>query len=118
MLFPHAGRAMPDQRGRLTPGDHEKIRDWWLTRERWKAPVVCPVCQTTEWRVLDYALVLNRYGEYADVSGTPSYPVVAVGCVTCAHTMLFNAVMIGITGAYDPKNDPTVLAALPKPSGS
>jgi hypothetical protein len=109
---------MPDQRGRLTPADHEKIREWWLTRERWKAPVVCSVCQTTNWRVAEYVLVLQRHGDDADVLGTPSYPMVALGCSNCGHSIFFNAVMMGISTEYDPKLDPTVLAALPKPSES
>jgi hypothetical protein len=41
-----SGGAMPDAYGRLTPEDNAKIQQWWVGR--WNAPVICPVCKTTE----------------------------------------------------------------------
>ena len=117
MLSLGMGGTMPDQRGRLTPEDFEKIRQWWLTNERWKASVVCPACQTTSWTVLDFVLQLMRHGEDAIVTGTPAYPMIGVICNHCSHTMLFNAVTMGVVGEYDPKVDSTALPSLPPPRG-
>jgi hypothetical protein len=104
------GGLMPDDRGRLTPEDHTKLREWW--GQYWRGSVACPVCKTTEWVVGEHVVSVNRLASDAGVDGSPSYQMVLVGCKTCSHTMFFNAVQIGLTPHYDPATD---LAMLPAP---
>jgi hypothetical protein len=107
---------MPDQHGRLTEADHEKIRAWWTGR--WNEPVTCPVCKTNDWGVGEHVVLLSRHANDAFRPGTPAYMMITVGCKTCAHTMLFNAVHIGIVAPYDPALDTTEsLRALTGPDG-
>lgn len=118
MLARLVGRAMPDENGRLTPEDHEKIRRWWLSNENWRAPVTCPVCKTDQWAVWDHVTVMTRHSLNGDLIGSPAYPLVGVCCKHCTHTIFFSAVAMGVAIHYDPTGDPIVLAALPSPSGS
>jgi hypothetical protein len=93
---------MPDSSGRLTPEDNAKIQAWWS--KHWKAPVICPVCKTTDWTVADYVVNVIRHSSEA-LSG-PTYPHIIVGCKTCAHAMFFNAVSIGLSPAWAPPLPP------------
>jgi hypothetical protein len=106
------GGAMPDQSGRLTPEDHQKIQNWWIGR--WKIPVVCPVCKTSEWMVGEYVVTLSRAASDAFVSGTPVYQMIQVGCIFCSHTMLFNAVSMGVMTAYDATRQSAQALTAPK----
>jgi hypothetical protein len=109
---------MPDQYGRLTPDDHEKIRDWWTAPGHWHGPVECTVCKTAAWSTMDHVVVVQRHSLFNNVPGTVAYPMIGVVCNQCSHTMFFSAVRMGIAEVYDPSNDPITLAALPPPSGS
>jgi hypothetical protein len=95
---------MPDQHGRLTAEDHQKIRDWWVGR--WSVPVICPVCKTGNWGIGEHVVVLHRNGVDSYVPGTPSYQMILVYCKACSHTMFFNAVTMGILPPYNPAADP------------
>jgi hypothetical protein len=87
--------VMPDETGALTPPDNEKIQNWW--NQHWKGPVICPVCKTTEWTVTPHVVNIQRHAIDATVANTVSYPHIIVTCKTCAHSMFFNAVQIGIS---------------------
>jgi hypothetical protein len=86
---------MPDETGALTPPDNEKIQNWW--NQHWKGPVTCPVCKTTEWTVAPHVVNIQRHAIDATVANTVSYPHILVTCKSCAHSMFFNAVQIGIS---------------------
>lgn len=91
---------MPDNNGKLEPRDYETISSWWTNR--WKNPVVCPVCKTSEWVVSEYVVNIPRHAHNAFEGDTPTYPHIMVGCKCCAHNMLFNAVAIGVSQPADP----------------
>ena len=86
---------MPDSTGVLTPSDNDKIQNWWNLH--WKAPVTCPVCKTSEWTVAPHVVNLQRHAIDASVGNTVSYPHIVVTCKSCAHSMFFNAVQIGVS---------------------
>jgi RNase P subunit RPR2 len=88
---------MPDSTGALTPSDNDKIQNWW--NQHWKAPVTCPVCKTTEWTVAPHVVNIQRHAIDAAVANTVSYPHIVVTCKSCAHSMFFNAVQIGISAS-------------------
>lgn len=89
---------MPDLSGQLTTDDIAKIHQWWIGR--WKDPVVCPVCKSQEWGMASHVVTLHRNANDAFIPTTQNYPHLLVGCKTCAHTMLFNAVQMGISLPY------------------
>ena len=78
---------MPDETGRLSAEDHEKIQKWWLTGPRWKAPVRCPVCQTQKWTVSNYVVEIERHAADQSEEGSMTFPFVMVACNHCAHTL-------------------------------
>jgi hypothetical protein len=116
ILARQLGGIMPDADGKLTPEDHQKIQAWWTTGNHWMGPVICPVCKTTEWSVADHILLLTRHSANGLVSGSIAYPMIGVYCRNCSHTMLFNAVTMGVAGAYNPAADQTVHTLLPAPN--
>jgi hypothetical protein len=89
---------MPDSTGALTSSDNEKIQNWWNLH--WKAPVTCPVCKTSEWTVAPHVINIQRHATDAAVGNTISYPHIVVTCKSCAHSMFFNAVQIGVSASH------------------
>ena len=89
---------MPDANGRLTPEDIQKVAAWW--QQHWKAPVVCPVCKTSEWSTAAHVVNVPRHAADAYAPNAVTYPQIAVGCNACGHTMFFNAVKMGITPMF------------------
>jgi predicted nucleic-acid-binding Zn-ribbon protein len=104
MLAAKVRMAMPDASGRLTDADNDIIQQWW--NGRWKAPVTCPVCKTTEWTIAPHVVDVNRYAADASASDTVTYPHIVVTCKRCAHAMFFNAAQIGVTATYKPHPQP------------
>jgi hypothetical protein len=94
--------TMPDEHGQLNEVDNDLIERWWSQHS--KDSVTCPVCKTTDWKL--GAHLVNVEGHAADVNGSnrPTYPHVIVTCKSCAHSMLFNAVQIGIATPRRPSD--------------
>jgi hypothetical protein len=92
--------AMPDSSGRLSQADNDTIKRWW--DQHWKEPVICPVCKTSDWSLGPHIVNVQRHAADAGVANTPTYPHILVSCKTCAHTMFFNAVTIGVAAAEAP----------------
>jgi hypothetical protein len=69
----------------------------------------CPFCRSSELRIADRIFYMADYDAKGMVLGGPTIPVVAVICLTCGHTMLFNAVVLGLvpSGDADKKEAPT-----------
>ena len=106
---------MPDDRGKLNPEDHAKINAWW--QGRWRGPIACPICQTSEWKVQDYVVNYSRHARDAYTDGTPSFPMILVTCQTCTNTLSFSAVSMGVTPEYQEAADPLALAPPGGPYG-
>lgn len=85
---------MADQSGKLTKQEKQKAIDWIKERGGNRA-ITCSVCYATSWMVGDnlVAPVIFRTGY---VLGGPAYPQVMLICKNCGHTMLLNAVMMGL----------------------
>jgi hypothetical protein len=62
---------MPDSYGNLTADDNEKVQRWWV--QHWKAPVICPVCKTTEWVQASHVVNVVRHASDAYAPNTVSY---------------------------------------------
>lgn len=86
---------MPDQHGKLTAEDTAKVAKWWTGR--WKSPVVCPVCKTSDWTLAPHLVGLHRLAVDPLSETGEVYHMILVGCRNCAHTMTFNAVQVGLS---------------------
>jgi hypothetical protein len=64
--------------------------------EKWKGQKLCPVCQSNKWGVSDKPVELREFTPGAFVVGGPVYPLVSVTCNVCGHTLLFNAIVMGV----------------------
>jgi hypothetical protein len=102
---------MPDDHGSLTQQDRDTIQRWWTGR--WKNPVICPVCKTTEWWLAEHVVNFNRHAPDRWEPESVSYPHIMVGCKTCFHTMFFNAVAVGVSPPHP--DEAAELALLPPP---
>lgn len=79
----------------------KKITDW--LNERWLGLKQCPICRKNTWTIVDDLVSPNISRDGGLVIGGTSYPQVMVICGNCAHTLYFNAVMIGVVGGADEK---------------
>jgi hypothetical protein len=91
---------MPDEHGRLTEADNDLIERWWGQHS--KDSVTCPVCKTTNWKIVEHLVNIQGNAAGANASNTPAYPHVIVTCKFCAHSIFFNAVQVGIAATYVP----------------
>jgi hypothetical protein len=64
----------------------------WI-RAHWTGSQSCPVCKNSEWRVGNI-VEARLYGEPASVGAL--YPYVPYTCTTCALTLFFNAIDMGL----------------------
>jgi predicted nucleic-acid-binding Zn-ribbon protein len=67
--------------------------------QKWKHPQDCPICHSIEWKIPQSLLELREYEE-GDIIAYPKdsaiIPLVAVTCINCGYTLLFNAITAGI----------------------
>ena len=93
---------MPDPEGKLTDEDKDKIKKWFA--DKWKEPVICPVCRGDAWIIADHVVTTVRAGEKATFVGGITYPQVMVICNKCGLTLFFNAVMMGVVKPKEEAN--------------
>ncbi len=93
---------MPDSSGALTPADHDKIKAWFAAH--WKDPVACPVCKTSQWTYGGFIVKAIRNAPDALQPGTAAFPYLPVSCNTCAHTMFFAVIPMGLYAAPPVQN--------------
>ena len=74
--------------------DPEVFRQW--LEKHWKGPKLCPTCSTNNWHVGDIARELRTFQQPSDVFGGAVVPLAALTCLTCGHTLLFNALIAGL----------------------
>ena len=85
---------MPDASGILSAEDKQKVEEW--LKAKWKSPAKCPVSKDNNWIIGDHVVTPMNYAASGAIIGGRVYPQVMLICGTCGHTMLFNAVIIGI----------------------
>jgi hypothetical protein len=85
---------VPDQVGKLTDDEKTKAIAW--LKEKWKEPSNCPISKDNNWTIGDHVITPFVIGNGGAISANVAYPHVLLICKTCGHTILFNAVMMGI----------------------
>ena len=80
----------------LTRQQKDLVSDWlnprWLTKK-------CPVCSHNNWVIADHLVHGLTYSGGGVTIGGPLYPLVLLICQNCAHTLVFNAVVMGLVPA-------------------
>lgn len=85
---------MPDQNGRLTPEDQERVVSW--LQARWGVTPECPFHGRTSWQIGETLVQTVQYSPSGFLVGGLVYPLIVVTCSTCGFTVLVNAVLAGI----------------------
>ena len=67
----------------------------WLNKH-WHGNRLCPVCGHNSWTVSDELVEIRPFKGGAMVLGGALFPLMVVTCTTCGHTLLFNAVVVGL----------------------
>ena len=67
----------------------------WLD-QHWLSSKICPICQKNSWVISDELLEMRPYRGGSLVAGGSIYPLFAVTCEVCGHTLLFSAVTAGL----------------------
>lgn len=62
---------------------------------KWFGQKVCVICGLNNWNVHAKPLQLTEFNRGALLLGGPVIPVVAVTCMNCGNTHLFNAILLG-----------------------
>jgi hypothetical protein len=106
---------MPDGSGLLSQEDMAKIRAWW--EQHWKGPILCPICKSNDWHTYPHLVRIIRDANDALFGGTIAYPQVAVACNICGHSIMFNAVKIGLVPSAASQVVTPSFPALPKAGG-
>ncbi|RBQ00054.1 hypothetical protein [Bifidobacterium xylocopae] len=82
---------IPDSAEELRYKERERTRD--LLTDKWRDRI-CPVCGGRDFQAGDTMVLRDR-------SYTSFMPVCQVICLACGHTMLFNALVLGVKTAQD-----------------
>lgn len=77
----------------LSQEQREKIVAWLKARN---APRACSVCGHNNWTVADHLVAPPIFRPNVISLGGPAYPQAMLICANCAHTIYFNAVVMGV----------------------
>jgi len=75
--------------------DINKEKVWQWIDSHWTAPRNCPICESSDWLLLERVWELGEFDEGAVMSGRSRLPVVALMCNVCGYQIFFNAVAVG-----------------------
>ena len=84
---------MADQKPELKKADVDAIKRW--VEEKAPGAIVCTVCGENSWLVGEHLVAPPIHAQGLLLGGT-SYPQAMLICVNCAHTVYFNAVIMGL----------------------
>ena len=74
--------------------DLEKAEEWLDIH--WKGDQICPICGNNDWWICDEVVEMKAYNEGRLLAGGSVFPHLAVICLTCGNTLLFNAMLAGL----------------------
>lgn len=91
---------MPDQTGKLSKSEKNKALAW--LNERTEAAPTCWVCNTQNWTLADHVVSPPMFGKGLILGGV-AYPHILLVCRQCAHTVFFNAMVMGVIDKEEEK---------------
>lgn len=87
--------------GEITEQEQTKIRDWMKSRA--PAGLLCTVCQQRDsWIIGRHKTRLQAPNA---LLGGVGYPQVVLTCRNCGHTVLVNAILMGLEKSNDEGDD-------------
>jgi len=81
----------------------------WLDKH-WTGDHNCPICKSNVWQIVGMVYEIARFTTEPTTAKTV-FPIVNIVCQTCAYTMSFNALVIGVVEQQQ-KQEPV---AVPQP---
>ena len=72
--------------------DKQRAADW--LNLHWQGGSVCPVCRQKTWNIHGEVLEVREFD--SSTRTAQALPLFALTCMTCGHTVLFNAAIAGI----------------------
>ena len=73
------------------------VFEQWLNRH-WKGSKMCPICSTNNWHLGELVVELQPFQQM--MPGGSVVPLVPLTCLTCGHTLLFNALLAGLVEGH------------------
>jgi|GEM_PF-800813 len=64
--------------------------------QKWQGAKTCPICDSNDWEISDKPAELREFSRGGLSVGGPVYPLVVLTCRVCAHTLLFNGIVLGV----------------------
>ncbi len=93
------GLLEKEEPGKLTDQETETVMAW--LQERAGEDLPCPVCSHEAWLIGD----LKGRLPAPHPLGGPAYPFVVLLCMNCAHTLFFNAIVMGVEPKAEDSDD-------------
>lgn len=87
---------MPNESGRLTEGERQRVADWLTGKTAHKNGLACPACGGKSFSVLPHVVQLMPFTGGGLVVGGAVYPLVGVCCENCSNVQTFMAIHVGI----------------------
>jgi hypothetical protein len=72
--------------------EHKNQVHAWLLSKSPTGQMTCPVCQQTNWGIVDWLLSMLVVGEKPSIA----IPIVSLACENCGHAQFFFAKTIGL----------------------
>jgi len=81
---------------KLTEEQRKKLLE--KLNEVWRQPRTCTVCGRNEWDVSEIVFELREFHGGDMIIGGQSAiaPLIQISCKNCSHTLLFNAIKLGL----------------------
>ena len=91
---------MPDAQGKLSQEEKDRAIKWLGERAK---PPPCPFCGSGNWTLAEHTVNVPIYTPNTMMLGGPSYPCVMLVSEPCGHSVLFNAVVMGVIANPPPE---------------
>lgn len=85
---------MPDQEGKLTPAEKEKLEAWF--RKNWKQDYKCPICDSVNWVSSEHVVETKIFRGGNLFIGGPTYLYIPITSIPCGYTVFLNATVMNI----------------------
>lgn len=84
---------MPDSDGKLTEEERERAAEWF--QQHWAGNTNCTSCDRNQWIIGEHIVAPPLFAKGVILGGT-AYPQIMVVCGYCAHTVYYNAIIMGV----------------------
>lgn len=86
---------MPNSYGKWYSKERDQVLAW--INDKWTHGKDCAVCGNRNWALGEYAVAPVPLAASVISTSAPTFPHAMVTCKTCAYSMFFNTVVMGIS---------------------